>query len=113
MLKSLKTSLIASAVPWGIGYSLGYQTLSSHKGTYRSELSTEDGGQRAGPGHGTNKAVFQSVLYCGASSKQCSFLREFSGNEIFQNTREGEQLWAMNSYSLLSLHVNHIKLIKN
>lgn len=45
-----------------IGCPLGYQTRSSHKGTYRSELSTEDGGQRAGPGHGTSKGVFQSVL---------------------------------------------------
>lgn len=67
---------------------MGYQTLSSHKGTYRSELSTEDGGQRAGPGHGTSR-VFSTACWTGTSSKQCSFLSELGGNEIFQNTREG------------------------
>lgn len=81
MLKSLKTSLIASAVPWGIGYSLGYQTLSSHKGTYRSELSTEDGGQRAGPGHGTSKGVFQSVLnWCLQQTVQLSEWTQWKRN---------------------------------
>lgn len=106
MLKSLKTSLIASAVPWGIRPSVLTKAPIGQNYLQRTEAREQ--------GQDTEQArVFSRVCWTGASSKQCSFLSELRGNEIFQNTREGEQLWAMDSYSLISLHVNHIKLIKN